>query len=368
MNIKIFCVTKDEYDLIEDFILYYGNLFGYNNIIIIDNNSSNNTVLEIYNKYKLLGLNIYYEPNYSGNGQADSFNKYMNLYKDSCDYLIGLDTDEFLFSYNDLINNDDPFNKEKILDKFNNYKETDTLFKIDYYPFSIVDPMNNKYIDNKIINPARNITHFTNFATLSENISHKWCDIPKFFSKSKAFISTTNGNHSITVGYGNEVRSNLGLLHFNSTGKRRFYERAKLVIDGYKYFSTDLNIKEQIDILKNNKQHFGAGFHKVNNYQEALLRMYIFDLYIKYIKRLPNEYELTFHSTIKINMLSNEIEEEFKNSKECIDNKNLEPIVFNETDKNNLIFYDESIDNLKKKYNIFENTFLQDLLLSISSN
>ena len=72
-------------------------------------------VLEIYNKYQILGVNIYYESNYNGNGQADSFNKYMNIYKNSCDYLIGLDTDEFLFSYEEFQNNNDPFNREKII-------------------------------------------------------------------------------------------------------------------------------------------------------------------------------------------------------------------------------------------------------------
>ncbi len=369
MRVKIFCVTKNEYDIIEDFILYYGNLFGYDNIIIIDNNSSNNIVLEIYNKYKLLGVTIYYESRYDGNSQGDNFNKYMSIYKDTCDYLIGLDTDEFLFSYIEFKNNNDPFNKEKILEIFSNYKITDTLFKIDYYPCSIVDPTNNNYIDNKIINPIRNIIYFSNDMNMTEidECNWKWCYTPKYFSKSNAFINTSNGNHHINISYGNEVNSNLGLLHFNNTGNRRYYERAKAVIDGYKYFSTDLNIKDQIDILKENKQNFSQGFHKVCSYNFILLRMYIFDLFIKYIKRLPEEEELTTHCKLKINMLSKDIEEEFKNCEECIKNKNLKEIEINETVRNNLIFFDESIDILRNRYIIFENNFLQNLLLSFSN-
>jgi hypothetical protein len=95
--------------------------------------------------------------------------------------------------------------------------------------------------------------------------------------------------------------------------------------------------------------------------------MYICELFIKYIKRLPSETELTLHSIIKKKniMFSSDIENEFKHCKECIENVNLEPMTYSENDKNALIFYDESIDVKKKKYNVFENTFLQDLLLSL---
>jgi len=100
---KIFCMTKNEYDLIEDFILYYGYLFGYDNIIIIDNNSTDERVINIYNKYKNMGITIYFENSYENDGQGNAFTKYMNLYKSSCKYLIGLDTDEFIFSYQDFL-------------------------------------------------------------------------------------------------------------------------------------------------------------------------------------------------------------------------------------------------------------------------
>lgn len=43
-------------------------------------------------------------------------------------------------------------------------------------------------------------------------------------------------------------------------------------------------------------------------------------------------------------MFPNDIENEFKHCNECIKNVNLEPKIYNENDKNDLIFYDESID------------------------
>jgi len=224
------------------------------------------------------------------------------------------------------------------------------------------------YIDNKVSNPAKNITTFSNDLPVSENMpNNKWCHIPKFFSKSNAFVHTSCGNHLIIVSHGNEVNSQIGLLHFNNTGNRRFYERSKIVINGYKYFSTDLSIRVQIDILKNNKQNFGPGIHKVNSYHLMLLRMYILDLFITFIKRLPTVIELTFHSTYKINMGADDIYDEFKTCKECIQNVNLPLITFNHHEKNNLIFFDEPMSTLKDKYNVFENTYLSDLLKVLSN-
>src|SRR5271154_1859977 len=96
MKYKIFTVTKNEYDLIESFILYYGSNFGYDNVIIIDNGSDNNDVLNIYSKYKVKGVKIHTELGYKNNLQGDHFTKYMKMYKTEADWLIGLDTDEFL--------------------------------------------------------------------------------------------------------------------------------------------------------------------------------------------------------------------------------------------------------------------------------
>lgn len=362
VNVKVFCVTKNEYDLIEDFIIYYGYLFGYNNLIIIDNNSTNDLVFKIYDKYINLGVTVVNEPNYEGNGQGEIFTKYMQLEKINCDFLIGLDTDEFLFSCDNLKNEQDPFCKETILQILNSYDINDTLFKISSYPCSVVDKTNSNYIDNKFKNPTMEMVYFSNDLPYTENQQFFWKDIPKHFVRSSAFINTSNGNHSIVISHGNNIQSSLGLLHFNNTGKRRYYERAKGVIDGYAYFSTSLDIKEQIDILVSNKQHYGNGNHKVNSYHILLLRMFILELFIIYIKRLPSQKELELHSYDKLYTKTFDIENNFKNCEEAILNKDEIFIFNNETDKQNIIFYDEPLEEISSKYKIFKNTYLQQLL------
>lgn len=364
VNVKVFCVTKNEYDLIEHFIIYYGYLFGYNNLIIIDNNSTDELVLKIYDKYIKLGIKVFYESSYHGNGQADMFNKYMRLEQLNCDFLIGLDTDEFLFSVEDFNNGNDPFCKEKILQIFNSYEENDTLFKINSYPCSVVDKFNNNYINNKFINPVTEIVYFSNDMPISENIDQFWKNVGKYFVRSNAFINTTCGNHAITTSHGKCIYSSLGLLHFNNTGKRRYYERAKSVIDGYGYFSTSQDISKQIDILVLNKNGYCAGFHKVNSYHILLLRMFILEMFIKYIKRLPSQKELELCSYNNLLVNSCDIENSFKNNEEAILNKDKTFIFNNEIEKNNIIFYDESLEELSLKYKIFKNTYLQELFLN----
>jgi hypothetical protein len=160
--------------------------------------------------------------------------------------------------------------------------------------------------------------------------------------------------------------SSLGLLHFNNTGKKRYYERAKSVIDGYCYFSTSQDISKQIDILVLNKHMYGAGIHKVNSYHLLLLRMFILELFIKYIKRLPTQKELELHSRNSLSIKSYHIENTFKSCQESILNRNIEFIFNNENEKNNIIFYDESLEEISSKYKIFKNTYLQELFLKIN--
>jgi len=356
--IKVFCMTKNEYDLIEDFILYYGYLFGYKNVTIIDNNSDNPQVLDIYIKYQKLGLNVVFESNYTNQGQGDAFTKYMTLEKFNCDFLIGLDTDEFLFSLEDLKNGNDSFCKTKILQIFDNYKLEDTLFKINIYPTSVVDILNDKYVNNKFINPATDIIYFTNQVE----------DVKKFFVRSNSFINTNNGNHSINTSYGNKIYSSLGLLHFHNTGRKRVYERSKAVIDGYQYFSTSLDIKEQINILSMFKNRDSVnGYHKIAIYYDIILQMFLFELFVTYIKRLPTINELRFHSYEHIGILPDIIEYEFKTCPECIENKDKIFTLDNDIEKNNLIFYDEPMNIIELESNkiILKNTDLQKLLLQI---
>ena len=97
--IKLFTMVKDEVDIIEDWLLYHGSLFGFNNIYIIDNYSNDGTY-EILLKYKNeKNIFLIREKDYKKKGI------YMrHLIKDRIkqdyDIAIPIDSDEFIVFYN----------------------------------------------------------------------------------------------------------------------------------------------------------------------------------------------------------------------------------------------------------------------------
>jgi len=43
MLVKVFTMVKDEVDIIDDWVIYHGSMFGFPNIFVIDNFSSDGT-------------------------------------------------------------------------------------------------------------------------------------------------------------------------------------------------------------------------------------------------------------------------------------------------------------------------------------
>jgi hypothetical protein len=92
-KIKLFCMQKDEDDILNEWILYHAYLFGLENIYIIDNGSgeASKSILEFYESQ---GLNVSYRDDYSRKGEY-----LFELIKETsneCDIAIPLDLDEFI--------------------------------------------------------------------------------------------------------------------------------------------------------------------------------------------------------------------------------------------------------------------------------
>jgi hypothetical protein len=93
---KIFTMVKGEVDIVEDWVIYHGNLFGYSNIYVIDNYSFDGTyqvLVELKNKYN---INITRLKDYSKKGE------YMTmLLRNICrnELAFPIDIDEFIVYY-----------------------------------------------------------------------------------------------------------------------------------------------------------------------------------------------------------------------------------------------------------------------------
>jgi hypothetical protein len=98
MKFKIILKTKNEDDLIDIWIRYYSKMVGKENIVIFDNNSTSQKVLDIYKYHKIDPYNIDIPNNIHFYGNFKEF--YENIFS-SCDWFSILDTDEFLCVYKD---------------------------------------------------------------------------------------------------------------------------------------------------------------------------------------------------------------------------------------------------------------------------
>lgn len=326
-DFKIFLVTKNEKNLIEDFMNYYGKHFGYNNLYIIDDNSDDETVLNIYNIYCKKGVNIFYEKcGYSGENQGMLFTKYMKQEKNNCKWLIGLDNDEFI-----VIKNGDSYHcddlKENLLNILNN--NTEDSFIINYC---------NVYCPDNIIYSEKPIKEQEMF------VHHG--SFPKVFYRSSTFLKTNNGNHNgITINNTKKHINNIYYLHYHNTGVKRSIEKAKTICEGYKYINKLDNDKDAI--VKLEKTHKCYGIHRVSEYNYFLKKKYVIDTFIKFIKRLPQKNELLCHMErfITIHKLNfDSFDFEFDN---CEERKNNNDKVFYSEYKMDDIYYNDSIFEIK---------------------
>lgn len=256
---KIFTVTKNEYDLIEDFIVYHGTLFGYDNIVIIDNGSDNPIVLDVYSRYTEKGVTIYNTEGYGGNKQGDHFTSHMIQYTDAAEFLIGLDTDCFFtVRVTDASGSRWSSDRNAIMQYMTSLPIDHDIFEINSFLTSVVDTNSQNYKDNKLTRP----TDCTTFVL--RNGYGGWCVSHVFFRASN-FVSTQNGNH------GGRSTTNRGLYcpdiayaHYHDTGKRRHLERCKSILIGYGYINQTMSEQEQLSTLIATRNEVGS--HRLKQY------------------------------------------------------------------------------------------------------
>lgn len=92
-KVKLFCMQKDEDDILHEWIIYHSYLFGIKNIYIIDNNSDEKSK-NILDFYQTKGLNVFTRPDYSRKGEYIC--ELIKNVSSDCDIAIPLDLDEFI--------------------------------------------------------------------------------------------------------------------------------------------------------------------------------------------------------------------------------------------------------------------------------
>jgi len=265
--LKLFLMTKNELGLLEDWLKYHGYLFGLENIYVLDG-SDDDRVIEIYDSYKPLGLNVYYS-SIGLNGIGKELNQLMHAHKGTNTFLIKLDTDEFL----------------AYTRHFELKWASRTLMKIKYRNNEIcVDNFNfSQFFADLPITGQRYKASLTAWSVPSNCTVPRAChDLTVFtplhfthlktFFHSDSFVSVDLGSHEgISTNNNGVIDTGLTLIHYHSTSVDDSARRARQVLLSHEYINAEDSIMEQQQKLQAVRfQGRVPSFHKIDFYLQYL--------------------------------------------------------------------------------------------------
>jgi hypothetical protein len=234
VRVVIATMVKDEDDVIEEWIRYYSSLFGYKNLFIIDNNSSDKTY-EICEKYLKYGLHLERHDNYKMKGALMTMIKNNN----PSDFFIPVDIDEFIV-YKNKTDNTVSCDVTAYLESLIRTNPHDLIFKMNYImPFKTNDEL-----------PL--LKQFTHGEISDYGVMAKTFIQNNTYSRSQ--IQFDHGNHFCTHNY---VLSDLYLIHYH---KRSDVQHKKKIVNNVLGLGYQMNI----DYLKS-LHNSCPGIHHVKN-------------------------------------------------------------------------------------------------------
>ena len=252
--LKIVLMTKNEWPLSRSWVLYHGLVFGFNNIYVID--GSNDPRQIKYMVYlKSLGYNILFSQA-DLNSLEKVISKLMRSLRKSCDFLLKLDTDEFLAVY------DPPSSKVytshiRIQAHLNSLPYNGSMYKVGYYS-DVIPPLDNCL-------PEDDITSTTVLFSCPQRSTHKT------FFPSKTFEHMDLGSHAGSVsvsGPGKNVyhTSNFLILHYHNQCFLSYVKNCETVIVSHGYVYQNDSIERRIEKLSaKNGQDYNS-WHKAAYY------------------------------------------------------------------------------------------------------
>ena len=244
--IKLFTMVKDEVDIAEDWIQYHGTIFGFHNLYIVDNMSTDGTY-ELIQKYVEKGVNMFRHHDYKEKGnimkQLITHNKSIIAFP--------LDIDEFIVYYDKnsnkiSINNILPYMRELIQSNNNSSMlmnmHTTGLYKCDYIHSKITN--NNKEGYKRAVMES----NWGGYDHNREKIMAK-----SFFDTRFWKGDIDHGNHCNFQN--NFSSSNLCLVHYHCRNLEQHKKKVINNVSGLGYDHTNLNA------LKSLGPSCGGGHH-----------------------------------------------------------------------------------------------------------
>ena len=221
-TLMAFVLTKNEYDLIEDFVRFYASLCGgYDRVVVIDNGSTDPRVLSVYSKPEFAGLHVRSDTRPMTEQRA-MMTDAMLAFRHRADFLPPLDTDEFLL-WGEA--RDMPSMSRDMRGYLAALPAKVSVVRYAEVLFSVPDPRDKSYVEYSHARPAVDIRKF------------RRQPFDKIIVRAADLLRMHPGNHSADLcpeaGGQRVVADQLRILHFHDVGVRRTFERTLAAVTSY---------------------------------------------------------------------------------------------------------------------------------------
>jgi hypothetical protein len=240
--VKILTMVKDEIDIVRDWVVYHGSLFGFKNLFIIDNFSTDGTFKLLRHLQKKYGIQVFRLPNYNLKG------KYMTLLmRKFCfnEYVFPIDIDEFIVYY------DKPSNSiscdKKIMYRYLQSLPRVPIFKMNY--------IQSKTLDQNGYNRASTDCPLGDYLDYGANAK-------TFFNSFLFKGEIDHGNHYNTNNY---VLTKFCLVHFHTRNMKQMKKKIYSNVKGLGYSPFDINKLKQLPPNVNGYHHVAKQIQVLEN-------------------------------------------------------------------------------------------------------
>lgn len=181
---KLVLMTKNEIEFIKPWVIYHGNLFGYENLHILDS-STDPRVLQFLQIAKILGVDVNYNV-----GDLDEMegvlNAKMAAIKKRSDFMIKMDTDEFIILHDpDGTSPGLATNRESMQKVLHSLPYDGNMYKIGYHSRAKLNveqhcqQQDKQDITGEIIKTTQTFTQPAPYSTKTffNSRSYKFCDL-----------------------------------------------------------------------------------------------------------------------------------------------------------------------------------------------
>jgi len=276
--LKIALMTKNEYPLIESWVLYHGNIFGFKNLYIFDVSTEEKAMLYLANAAYSLGINVYFSTNNLWQ-QIDSIASTLRSLRESCDFVIKMDTDEFVAVFNDETK-EISIDKETILSQFDNLPYDGSKYRNGFELINLLEDINCTWTD-----ASSKANYF--------DVEHT----PKSFFPSWTFKTVDLGGHfgEVVAPFNNSFShlTNLSFLHYHWPCYNHYLTLCRSVAVGHHYLNGNENPADEFTKLV----ELSKDFPQVCAHQNSCHKNY--ELYLSY--KDPIQHRATYWKRSGVN-------------------------------------------------------------------